>query len=156
MPRPHLLPSLLWLAVSSAACGTTPPAEPGVTTRQGAAQDGGRQTGELLVGELPEGWAALDARQARLDGTRLMVEVQHAGGCREHRYGLHWTGAFTKSLPPQVVLTPVYTPNDDTCEALLTPEVTVDLASAPDSWRAMQPLLVRVRGVEQAFHLSLP
>lgn len=94
---------------------------------------------EIVVGfdadpsELPAGDWSL--REAAVDGDTVTLEIEHAGGCREHRYWLVAVEGFTE-LPTQGPIptfeVPVRLAHDDggdPCEALL--RATLDFGLAP-------------------------
>lgn len=94
---------------------------------------------EIVVGfdadpsALPAGDWSL--REAVVDGDTLTLEIEHGGGCREHRYWLVAVEGFTE-LPTQGPIptfeVPVRLAHDDggdPCEALL--RATLDFGLAP-------------------------
>jgi hypothetical protein len=57
----------------------------------------------------------------------LQLEIEHGGGCEDHRYALQWPGFAGASNPPLIPLSLEHFGNGDTCEALITATVWFDL-----------------------------
>jgi hypothetical protein len=64
----------------------------------------------------------------RVSGDTLFVNVQYGGGCEEHQFTLNTTGAWMKSMPPQLLLYLDHKANNDLCRALITKEIAFDLS----------------------------
>jgi hypothetical protein len=77
-------------------------------------------------GSVPRSAPAV-VRAGRVTGHELTLDVAHAGGCRTHRYAVLYDGMEGLSLPPVVRLHLVHDDARDTCEALVTRQLVVDL-----------------------------
>jgi len=64
----------------------------------------------------------------RISGDTIFFNVQYGGGCEEHQFTLNTTGAWIKSMPPQLYLYLEHRANNDRCRALLTKEIAFDLS----------------------------
>lgn len=64
----------------------------------------------------------------RFSGDTLFAQVRYGGGCQEHEFSMHTTGAWMKSLPPQLMLYLDHKANNDNCRALITKEIAFDLS----------------------------
>ena len=71
---------------------------------------------------------AISIRSARVVSDSLVVEVEHGGGCREHRYQLLAGSVFAESHPVQTWLRVSHDDGDDVCKALLRRELRSSLA----------------------------
>ncbi|MCW5206698.1 hypothetical protein VU08_07190 [Desulfobulbus sp. F5] len=67
-------------------------------------------------------------QSAGLKGDKLVIDVIHSGGCRQHTFQLDWDGEFLKSFPAQAVLHLSHNANGDTCKALLRERLQFDLS----------------------------
>ncbi len=65
---------------------------------------------------------------AGLKGDKLIIDVIHSGGCRQHTFQLDWDGSFLKSNPAQAVLRLSHNANGDTCKALIRERLQFDLS----------------------------
>jgi hypothetical protein len=63
-----------------------------------------------------------------IEGDTLHVGVEHGGGCEEHSYGLCYGNAWAESHPIQVGLQVLHEDNGDGCQALLSEQLSFDLA----------------------------
>lgn len=86
--------------------------------------------------------------QARIQGDRLMVQVQFGGGCRDHRFALYRENVFLESLPVQLQLHLTHDAQGDACRALLSRELTFDLTAVREAYRKHYgergPLMLRL------------
>jgi hypothetical protein len=57
----------------------------------------------------------------------LHLRISYSGGCKEHDFALVWSGAMSKSLPPQLVLELGHNSHEDMCEAIKTTDQYFDL-----------------------------
>lgn len=57
----------------------------------------------------------------------LHLKVSYSGGCKEHDFALVWSGAMSKSIPPQVSLELGHNSHEDLCEAIKTQDLYFDL-----------------------------
>jgi hypothetical protein len=69
-----------------------------------------------------------DIVSSEIVGDRLHLRVQHAGGCARHDFALIHSGVFMESLPVQTRLQLAHDANGDNCRALLTRDLSFDLA----------------------------
>ncbi len=58
--------------------------------------------------------------ESNINGDNLILLVQYGGGCETHQWELKTTGAYAKSMPPQITLNLEHNANGDMCRALLT------------------------------------
>ncbi|MFT5685073.1 MAG: hypothetical protein ACI8RZ_006019 [Myxococcota bacterium] len=83
-----------------------------------------------VLSECPEGTPA-DAvwvDSASISGDQLTVDLSFGGGCETHDLGLCWDGSVAESDPAQVWLTVAHDAHNDSCEALLSESLTVDIS----------------------------
>ena len=66
--------------------------------------------------------------RAELDGDVLQLHVRFGGGCAEHDFSLIHTGEFMESHPVQTRLNLTHDAHGDNCRALLSRDLTFDLA----------------------------
>lgn len=64
----------------------------------------------------------------RVSGDTLFAQVRYGGGCQEHEFSMHTTGAWMKSMPPQLMLYLDHKANNDNCRALITKEIAFDFS----------------------------
>jgi hypothetical protein len=89
-------------------------------------------------------------RDATSTGSTLTVNLQHSGGCAEHEYELFMSpGAFLESFPVQANLYLRHHANGDQCRALITKELTFDLAPVADLYGQPGPIILNVHDYEQ-------
>jgi hypothetical protein len=67
----------------------------------------------------------LQAHYARLD-------LQFGGGCEEHDFAVWWTGIAAPSNPPVIPLELQHYDHGDTCDALLSRSIWIDLTEIGD------------------------
>lgn len=80
--------------------------------------------------------------QVSFDGGDLVARVATGGGCRTHRFAACWDGSVEDSQPPQVNVQLVHDAGGDTCDALLTYDLRIDVARLRD----LRPVVVHVTG----------
>ncbi len=81
------------------------------------------------VGELPAHGDAIRIASARIEGTTLLVEVEHGGGCAEHEYALYWNGACGESYPLSCGVRLVHDAHGDMCRAMLSRKLRFDVSA---------------------------
>ncbi len=59
-------------------------------------------------------------RGARIEGDLLLIDVQYAGGCENHKFTLAWPEIIVAIYPPEFGLKLYHDSNDDMCEALIS------------------------------------
>jgi hypothetical protein len=84
--------------------------------------------------------------QVSLDGNDLIAHVTTGGGCRSHRFATCWNGRVFDSQPPQVGVELSHDAGGDTCDALLSYDLRIDLTGLVDEVRP--PVIVRVVGAQ--------
>ncbi|MEJ2616005.1 MAG: NigD-like C-terminal domain-containing protein [Ignavibacteriaceae bacterium] len=62
-----------------------------------------------------------------VSGDYLILKVQYSGGCKEHEIKVYTTGAILKTNPPQAELFISHNADNDSCEALITKELKINL-----------------------------
>lgn len=84
-------------------------------------------------------------REAELEGDDLVLEIQHAGGCAEHRYWILAVEGFITlpaGSPIETGAVPIRLAHDnggDLCEALLVRTVRRGLAPLRNAYRELHP-----------------
>lgn len=73
--------------------------------------------------------------RADLDGDVLKLHVRFGGGCAEHDFSLIHTGEFMESHPVQTRLNLTHDAHGDNCRALLSRDLTFDLAPVKRAYR---------------------
>ncbi len=143
---------LIWFGLMLCGCGSgdgpvaiTPPADDVVST--------------ILVADLDTGaWPtdALSVLDASIIGDTLRMDVQYAGGCEEHAFGLVVSTTFRETQPVQTTAILAHDNMGDTCEALISRLLKADLAPLKAEWqRAYQaPAGTIVIALEGAGSLS--
>lgn len=64
-----------------------------------------------------------------IEGDVLTVLFQYGGGCAEHDFNAHFSGAWLKSLPPQAILDFEHlNPEDDRCRSIVLDSISFNLA----------------------------
>jgi hypothetical protein len=63
----------------------------------------------------------------RLAHDQLEVAISYGGGCRGHRFRLVWTGAMTRSIPPQASFRLLHDAAGDPCKAIVRETLHFDL-----------------------------
>ncbi len=66
-------------------------------------------------------------------GTELIADVQTGGGCAEHSFAVCWDGAIVDSSPPTINLSLNHDAHGDTCQAVLSRDLRVELAPTFDT-----------------------
>lgn len=61
-------------------------------------------------------------------GHFITAKVSYGGGCRDHEFKAYWSGAWDKSDPPGINIVLRHNANGDTCRALLTRLVQINIA----------------------------
>ncbi len=86
---------------------------------------------------------------ARIEGHRLLMTVTHAGGCREHAFGVVTGPDFGDSNPPYALFRLAHEANGDACEALISRTISVDL-------RPIEAVMRRLGARAVRFNLAEP
>lgn len=63
-----------------------------------------------------------------LDGALLRLDVRYSGGCEEHDFRVCWGGILSPSDPPQIPIEVNHYNHGDSCEALITESLYIDLS----------------------------
>ncbi len=69
---------------------------------------------------------------SEVDGDTITLTVEYSGGCGEHDFALCWDGSWIKTLPMKVGLTLSHDANGDMCRAMISEDITFDLAPVAD------------------------
>jgi len=64
---------------------------------------------------------------AWIEGSSLVLELSHAGGCAEHDYGICWSEGALQSEPTTAELQVTHDARGDSCEAIVLQEQRFDL-----------------------------
>jgi hypothetical protein len=75
------------------------------------------------------GDASFTVTDHTLDGDVLTLDVEYAGGCADHEFDVWWGGALAPSIPPVLPLEVQHYSNGDSCEAIVTDTIAIDLSS---------------------------
>jgi len=70
----------------------------------------------------------LSVTELVIEADTLKVSVSHGGGCEEHRYGLCYGNAWAESNPIQVGFKVLHDAGGDSCDALLSEELSFELS----------------------------
>jgi hypothetical protein len=73
-----------------------------------------------------------------IDDDVLDIEVSYAGGCELHEFTSCWSGSFDKSLPVQAHLWLDHDAHVDSCEALKTETLHIDIMALRDAFTEAQ------------------
>ncbi|HEY8403776.1 MAG TPA: hypothetical protein VIK71_04125 [Flavobacteriales bacterium] len=65
--------------------------------------------------------------KAEVVGNQLNMLVEYGGGCEEHEFTVHTSGAYMKSLPPKLNLWIEHDDKQDACRALVQKEFSINL-----------------------------
>lgn len=84
--------------------------------------------------DLPDSAADVVVQNADFDEHDLNLTLRHSGGCGDHSFELHTALPFMESHPLQINASLTHE-TDDSCEALITSEVTVDLRPLAEIYR---------------------
>jgi hypothetical protein len=83
-----------------------------------------------------------------VSGDYLILKVQYSGGCKEHEIKIFTTGALLKTNPPMAELFIYHDANNDSCEALITKELKINLIELRNFYKTnfnrIQIILLRI------------
>ncbi|MEP1094905.1 MAG: hypothetical protein ABJG78_07320 [Cyclobacteriaceae bacterium] len=87
---------------------------------------------------------------AEIESDILTLSIQYGGGCGEIDYDLYTSGLFMESNPVQLEVVLSFEDND-TCEALITKDLSFDLEPVATLWKdsyqeASGTVIVRLKG----------
>ena len=83
---------------------------------------------------------------ASISGTLLSIEVEYAGGCKDHTFELFTDGSIMKSLPPKQSFFLRHYANEESCEALIQEKLLFDLTGSTTSGNSLIILLEGFKG----------
>lgn len=72
---------------------------------------------------------AFEILSQKVEGDKLVMEVQYGGGCELHTFELISNGAYMKSLPMKLNVWLTHNGRNDRCRAMLTNTITFDISS---------------------------
>lgn len=84
--------------------------------------------------------------ESNVNGDILSLLVQYGGGCEQHEWEVFTTGAYAKSLPPQITLSIEHNANNDKCRALITD--TLEFSLEKIKYPGTSELIVKFRGIK--------
>lgn len=89
-----------------------------------------------------------------VEGNLLHMYAQYSGGCQDHDFYACWDGTFMESFPVQVRLQVFHDAHGDTCEALITKDIYLDLSTLRESYQNAYrsqtgTIILRVAGAQQ-------
>ena len=95
---------------------------------------------------------AITITAAQIVSDSIVIDVEHGGGCREHRYQLLAGSAFAESHPVQAGLRVSHDDGGDVCKALLRRQLRISLAPLRELYqRSYQTgtgeIMLNVRGL---------
>ena len=61
-------------------------------------------------------------------GNFAMATIRYGGGCKPHQFKAYWDNSWIKTKPPGINLVIRHNANGDTCKAIKTTRVQIDLA----------------------------
>jgi hypothetical protein len=76
---------------------------------------------------------AFEILSQKVEGDKLIMEVQYGGGCELHTFELISNGAYMKSLPMKLNMWLTHNGRNDMCRAMLTNTLTFDISSIKPS-----------------------
>ena len=83
-----------------------------------------------------------------VSGDYLILKVQYSGGCKEHEIQIFTTGALLKTNAPQAELFISHDADNDSCEALITKELKINLIELKNFYKTnfnrIQIILLRI------------
>ena len=83
-----------------------------------------------------------------VSGDYLLLKVKYSGGYKEHEIKVYTTGAIIKTYPPQAELFISHNANNDSCEALITKELKINLVRLryfyKTNFNGIQIILLRI------------
>jgi hypothetical protein len=121
---------VLCLMISASAC----------TSEEAAPSD-------TLSVQMCSGFAAGDAYvlgDVALDGSDLLVHVRTGGGCASHTFSMCWDGAVLDSYPGTVNLGLSHDAHGDSCDAVLSHDLRIDVTSVLEN--TGRPIRLNVTG----------
>jgi len=92
--------------------------------------------------------------EAKIEGDRLVLEVQHGGGCKEHEYKLVVSDRFRESEPVQAEALLSHDAHGDLCKALVHAKLEADLTPLKKRWQSQYQresgrIQLRLEGVDR-------
>ncbi len=85
-------------------------------------------------------------------GNYVVLDVEFGGGCEDHEFGVWWSGAVAKSLPPQVSLELKHDDHGDPCDGWLSETLWIDMS--PLHGAGSEVDVDFVRGTADGTHLT--
>jgi hypothetical protein len=79
--------------------------------------------------ECPVGLAPLTITETEVRDHYVRLVVEYGGGCEDHEFAVWWTGVLAPSIPPLIPLEVQHYDFGDSCEALITDELWIDLSA---------------------------
>ena len=70
---------------------------------------------------------------------QLTLSVSSDGGCAQHRWGLCYLDAWAESEPVQVTLVLLHDAGDDSCDSIVTAELSFDLTPLKEAYAERYP-----------------
>jgi hypothetical protein len=70
-------------------------------------------------------------------GNFAMATIRYGGGCKPHEFKAYWDNSWIKTKPPGINLVIRHNANGDTCKAIKTTRVQIDLAEPLKSEREL-------------------
>lgn len=71
-----------------------------------------------------------------MGGDTLSFYAIYSGGCEAHEFIACWDGSFLESDPVQAPLNIVHIGNGDSCEALITEPISIDLTPLKEIYQS--------------------
>jgi len=74
-----------------------------------------------------------------ISGDQLTLKVSYGGGCEQHVFTAFYTESWEEKMPVGIALFIAHDANKDSCEAMLTEEITFDLTPIKSDFAQRYP-----------------
>lgn len=81
------------------------------------------------IGSTDEASSDLTINSVSVNGNEMMINLSYSGGCNEHEFKMYGNVNISKSLPPIRSIQLYHNNNGDSCKALITKDIHVDIKS---------------------------
>lgn len=84
----------------------------------------------------------------------LHLSARYSGGCQDHDFAACWDGAFLESFPVQARLQVLHDAHGDSCEALITKDIYLDLSALREGYEKAYrtqtgTIILRIAGADR-------
>ena len=87
-----------------------------------------------------------EIQSAKILGNSLLMVVTFSGGCAEHKFSFIGSQMVMKSLPPKRSVKLIHDKNDDSCRAVVTKTIEIDLKDIAYKQTAGSELILLLDG----------